>query len=735
MGRVIRAGDRAPTVLWGLALLWTMLAVAGPQIAAAASVSPLPESDFMTRSACSAPIPGHAGCMALELVPHAAAARAQVNSLAGASGARPGLTTAAECAAAFPSACLTPQDLRSAYFPSEQPVAPTSNAQTIALVDAYNDPKAEADLAVYDKQFGLPAIHACSANEGGCFEQVGQSGTSALPFPKSETARESKEAVCVTAQAKETESELKVREEACDELVEAEGWAVEISTDIEVAHAVCQNCKILLVEASSPSYPDLEGAEETAVKLGATEISNSWGGMQDKFDGHTFNHRGTVITAAAGDDGYLNWTEAEAAEKAMQEGRETSYFAGADYPASSPDVVAVGGTKLTLNGGVRQSETVWNEDPSAEGENQGAGGGGCSESPTATAQPWQQAVPDWSQVGCGTKRAVADVSADADPYTGVAVYDSVPTIQEETPGNVINAPLEWWPVGGTSVASPIIASMFALAGGAHGVAYPAQTLYSHLGSSLLHDVTTGGNGDCDDNYLTCSGSLTSPLDCGAGMWICNATTGYDGPTGVGTPNGIGAFKVIEGGEPKGLPVEEPGTSKGSSSSGSSSGGSENPSGAGGNGSGVGGNEGGAGSQTSGSSPTGGSTSSGGSTQSGPPGTSNSLPSTISSAVRLSALTLTANARAALHHRTLTIAQLAFSCVLSRAATVRATLSIQVRSAGHTHWRTLPASLTFAAVRGLNHRRLPGSGELSPGIYRLTLTPAGGTARSIAIRVA
>ncbi len=111
---------------------------------------------------------------------------------------------------------------------------------------------------------------------------------------------------------------------------------------------------------------------------------------------------------------------------------------------------------------------------------QGAGGGGCSES--FTAPPWQQAVPDWSQVGCGSKRAVADVSADADPYTGVAVYDSVPIHPRRSIGELVNTPLEWWPIGGTSVASPIVASMFALAGGAHHVEYPAQTLYSHLGS-------------------------------------------------------------------------------------------------------------------------------------------------------------------------------------------------------------------------------------------------------------
>jgi len=645
--------------------------------------------------------------MALELVAQSPAAQARVQPPATKS-VPTGVKTAAECTAEFPSACLTPQNLRSAYFPSEQPEAPASNTQTIALIDAYNDPKAEADLGVYDEELHLPAIHKCNGSEGGCFEQVSQSGTGGLPFPKSEAAREAKETVCVTEKAKESELELEQREEACDELVEAEGWVVEISTDIEMAHAVCQNCKILLVEASVPSYQDLEAAEETAVRLHATEISNSWGGPQEGSSGQAFDHPGTVITAAAGDDGYLNWTEAEAAEQARQEGKESGYFAGADYPATSPDVVAVGGTKLAMTDGARQSETVWNEDPSAEGENQGAGGGGCSVS--FTAPPWQQALPDWSQVGCGAKRAVADVSADADPYTGVAVYDSVPTIQEEVPGQAVNAPLEWWPIGGTSVASPIIASMFALAGGAHGVAYPAQTLYSHLGTSVLHDVTIGGNGECDDDYATCGGSLTSPLDCGAGAWICNATTGYDGPTGVGTPAGIGAFKPSEEGAPKSKPGEEPSKSK------APEGGSANSAGT----------------------PGGGSASS--STNGGPDGASvgkGSPGATVAPALkapRISALALTANARAALRHSRLAISSLAFSCTLTRATTMHVTLAVQVRSGSSRHWHMLSPSLAFAAIKGVNRRRLHGSGTLAPGLYRLTLAPVGGAARSISIRV-
>jgi Subtilase family len=630
--------------------------------------------------------------MALELVAQTAAAQAQVSKVE----ARTGLKTAAQCEAAFPSACLTPLDLRSAYFPGEAAQAPAASPQTIALIDAYNDPKAEADLDVYSGAFGLPAIHKCSGSESGCFEQVSQTGTDELPFPKSEVEREAKETVCLTEKAKESKLELKEREAACSELVEAEGWAVETSTDIEMAHAVCQNCRILLVEASVPSYADLEASEDEAVALGATEVSNSWGGPQEGANGKAFDHPGTVITASAGDDGYLNWTEAEAAEKAKQEGHQTSYFAGADYPAMSPDVVAVGGTKLTLSGGVRRNETVWNEDPSPAGNNQGAGGGGCSLS--FAAQPWQQAVTDWARVGCGSKRAVADVAADADPYTGVAVYDSVPSIQEEESGELVNAPSEWWPIGGTSVASPIVASMFALAGGSHNVEYPARTLYSHLGSPLLHDITAGGNGACDDVYSSCSGSLEplSPLDCGSEALICKAASGYDGPTGVGTPNGIGAFEPGAEGAQQGNPGE-PAEIGGPASTTTSSGGGA-----------AGGASAGTGSSR---------------------GTAANL-----APARISLLRLTTYAQAALRHGRRTISNLDFSCTLSRATSIKVTLAIQVHSAGAARWRTLHNSLTFAAIRGVNRRRLRGSGVLTPGVYRLTLTPVSGAAHSLAIRV-
>lgn len=695
MGSVRRTGHRVPATLWALAALSSMLALGVPRVASGATVSPLPESDYAVRGVCSAPARGHAGCLSLRLVPQTAAARAHTHPLAGMRSLQ--VARIHPLSVAEGGSGLRPQDLRSAYFPgkTELPEAPASEPQTIALVDAYNDPNAEADLKVYDEAFNLPLCTVAN----GCFATVNQRGE-AGNYP--------------TTRSTEREA--------------ASGWALETATDIEVAHAVCNNCKIVLVEANTPFYPNLEAAEETAVRLGATEVSNSWGGEEPATDSAAFNHpstaghSGVVITAASGDQGYLNWTEAAEAEK-----RGEPHYAGADYPASSPDVVGVGGTKLTLSGGTWQRETVWN-DPL------GAGGSACSTH--FNAPSWQPHVSDWATVGCGQRRAVADVAADADPYTGVAVYDSVP-YEEGGHARVLG----WTTIGGTSVASPIVASMFALAGGAHQLSagshegeYPAEVLYSHIEQSVLHDVTAGGNGECDAEYLSCSGSMNPlspqfPLDCGKGMWICNATNGYDGPTGVGTPNGIGAFKLGKAGEEggqKGKPAEEPAKTEGGGSEGSSGSGSKEGGGTGGSGSGG---------QPTGGSSSGSASGESSGTPSGPAGTSRSSSgSAANQPPRISALALTANARTALRHGSLGVAQVAFSFGLSSAATVRVTLAVRVGSGAHRRWRALPVSLKFAATRGSNRRHLHGAGVLGPGIYRLTLTPAHGAARSISIRV-
>jgi Subtilase family len=732
------------------------------------AVAPLPASDYQTHPACSEPAPDHASCLALELIPRTSEARARTHPL--------GMTREGPIKADRASEGadgLRPLDLRAAYFPGEPPKATKAAPQTIALVDAYNDPEAETDLAVYDREFG---IEECT-EANGCFEKVNQAGERGHPpFPASEAEREAELKVC------DNTRETRARREACERVAEAEGWAVEISTDIETAHAICQqHCHILLVEADASSYTDLEDAEETAVKIGAekttaddTEVSNSWGGPEPLIESEAFNHPYTVITAAAGDDGYLNWTDAAGAEE--------EYYVGAGYPASSPHVIAVGGTRLTLGSGAWESESVWNDDPRGGSENYGAGGSGCSTQFEAAA--WQRAVPDWSQVGCENRRAVADVSADGDPYSGIAIYDSVPDPHEELVGGkveTIDTPLYWWPIGGTSVASPIIASMFALAGGGHGVAYPAQTLYEHLETGLLHPVTAGGNGECDDDYISCSGSM-NPLserfafDCGEGVLICNAGPGYDGPTGVGTPDGVGALepgseaeikqkaeeeapvraeeeaverqareqaaaeaeeraavaereanereareraaievaeaeKAIE--EAKRIEAERSAAKK-----------IEEEKAA---------------------------------TQNKAAGTSTNQPATVASsgsqrastgdsthsqsrassgaasghsAVRLSHLALTARASAVLAHGSPTVAQVAFAFTLSAPARVRVTLSRRVRVDGRLRWVSAPGTLALTAARGRDRDHLHGRGTLLAGYYRLTLTPAHGAARSL-----
>jgi hypothetical protein len=700
MSRSPRASSGQSRALPGPAILGLLLALmlGLASTAAAATLPRLPRSDYAVRPACAAPTTGRASCLALGLEPKTASARARVHLLATRSSPRAGLAKASECAIDYPSTCLTPTDLGNAYFPGEQPEAPGGEPQTIAVVDAYNDPSAEADLNVYAAEFGLP--QCTKAN--GCFKQVSETGSEAsfnLPFPKTKAELE--------AFAKGTTHQREAAEEA-------EGWALEIATDIEVAHAICQNCHILLVEADSPEYTELETAENTAA-LHAGEISNSWGGPESGADDQAFNHPGIAITAAAGDDGYLNWDQ-----YATRNEPGSPYFQGADYPASSPHVISTGGTHLTLDSeGAWQSESAWNSE--------GGGGSGCSESLPAPA--WQSHVQNWPQVGCGQHRANADIAADADPASGVNVYDSIPYPYEEG-GKKLSTVLHWVPIGGTSVASPIVASMVALAGGAHGVAYPAQTLYSHLDSPLLHDVTTGGNGQCNSEYFSCEGSISplSPLDCGAGAWICNTTVDYDGPTGVGTPNGIGAFlpdetpsKSGEEGEPSGKPGEE------QSESGSQGAGEA---GAGGGSQGSGGGTPSSTGQTAGG--TGGLPNSAGSS----PVVAERSPTVAASrAMRLFALQLTAHARSALRrHGPMKLDQLAFSFGLSQATTVHATLAVRTGRKGHVHWQALRGSLIFAAIRGINRRRLHGLGRLTHGAYRLTLVAAAGSSRSLVVHV-
>jgi len=312
-----------------------------------------------------------------------------------------------------------PTDVQSAY---KLPAAGGSG-QTIALVDAYDNPHAESDLATYRSDFGLPPC--TTAN--GCFRKVDQSGGTSYP--------------------------------AGDE-----GWGGEIDLDLEAASAACTRCSILLVEANSAYTNDLLTAINEAITLGATEISMSWGGSESSGDpslNSYFNHPGIAFTAAAGDNGY-----------------------GAGWPAASPDVTAVGGTTLTSSSSSRGwSESVWS-----------GTGSGCSA---------VESKPSWQHdAGCGN-RTENDVSAVANPNTGLAVYDSFGY------GG-------WVVFGGTSLSSPLVAGTYADGGGEGSDNVGAQPFYH---GAAVNDVTSGSNGGCSPSYL------------------CTAGPGYDGPTGLGTPNG------------------------------------------------------------------------------------------------------------------------------------------------------------------------------------------------------
>ncbi|MGB8215420.1 MAG: hypothetical protein WCE68_17860 [Anaerolineales bacterium] len=326
-----------------------------------------------------------------------------------------------------------PWEFRGAYGVS----GITSTTRTVAIVDAYDDPTVLSDLNTYSTHFGIPTMNECPVSSGTaaspCFQEVDENGGTNFPPPDND-------------------------------------WDGEISLDVQVVHAMCQNCNILLVEAASDEDYDLiEVADQTAVSMGANVVSNSWG--EYDFDGETsydsyFNHPGVPFVFSSGDTG----DEVE-------------------YPAASPNVTAVGGTSLYVNSDdTYNSETAWS-----------GAGSGCS---AYESKPGFQHDP-----GCPT-RTVADVSADADPDTGALIY-------------INDYPYQY---GGTSLAAPLIASIYALAGGV-GSTLGNSLPYANVDYGVnMHDVTSGSNGSC-------------------GSYLCTAGAGYDGPTGLGTPLGLAAFTI------------------------------------------------------------------------------------------------------------------------------------------------------------------------------------------------
>jgi Ricin-type beta-trefoil lectin domain len=263
------------------------------------------------------------------------------------------------------------------------------------------------------------------------------------------------------------------------------GWATEESLDVDMVSAICPKCHILVVEATTPATTDLGAAEKTAVAKGARYVSNSWSGPEFFGDDGTnpdFNHPGDVIDFAAGD-----------------------FATGPAYPTDLQYVTAVGGTSLKHAKNKRGwSESAWGVNSAgAEGT-----AGGCS---VQEPKPSWQRADDNESTGCAN-RTENDVSAVADPNTGVLIFDSY----KSSPSGLFD-------IGGTSAATPIITSIYALAGTPSRGSYPAE--YPYLHTSKLFDVTTGVSGKCESFR----------------QYLCHGKKGYDGPTGLGTPNGTGAF--------------------------------------------------------------------------------------------------------------------------------------------------------------------------------------------------
>jgi N-acetylneuraminic acid mutarotase len=394
-------------------------------VAGAAGTGTGATADMTAKALCPAPAKDRVTCSVI-----------QRTDIAGHRG-----VTAGTLASPLPSG-YGPADLRSAYD------LPASGSDaTVAVVQAWDDPTAEADLAVYRQQYGLPP---CTSDTG-CFREVNENGGASLP---------------PAAAAGDA------------------GWTAQTSVDLDMVSAVCPHCQLLLVEAGNTDLADLGTGVNTAVALGAKFVVASWGeldgGGDPQLDNEYFHHPGVAITASTDDAG------------------GTGYGTTPLYPAASQYVTAVGGTTLTRDGSTPRgwSETVWNNQ-------YGFTLSGCSVS-----EPKPSFQTD---KGCKT-RTVADVAAVADPFTGVAAYDTY----------LNNG---WGVYGGTGAAASIVAGIYALAGTPRSSDNPVS--YPYASHAALNNITTGFDGPYPDACRP--------------TYLCDAGPGYNGPTGWGSPHGLAAF--------------------------------------------------------------------------------------------------------------------------------------------------------------------------------------------------
>jgi hypothetical protein len=352
-------------------------------------------------SGCTQPAVGQISCAALV----ASGATAMTEAAVAASGTAP------------PG--FSPVQLRYAYGLEFQALT-GGVGQTVAVVTAYDDATAETDMGAYRSQYNLPA---CTTADG-CFSKVNETGGDTYP-PAGPAGS---------------------------------GWTLATAQALDMISAICPNCHILLVEATTTGITDLGTAENEAVSLGADFVANTWftpeatyGSEEPTYDSEYFDHPGVVITAPDGNGaGY-----------------------GTYYPAASPDVIAVGGTTLTQDPSVARgwSEQAWSYT-----------GSGCS--PYEPKPSWQ------TDTGC-TTRTLNDTAAVADPNTPVAIYDT-------TSG-------DWVATGGNITAAAIIAAASALAGTPAADTIGASYLYANAGAGLVNNITSGSDGTCSVTYLCTAG--------------------------------------------------------------------------------------------------------------------------------------------------------------------------------------------------------------------------------------
>ncbi|HSX33301.1 MAG TPA: dockerin type I domain-containing protein [Candidatus Saccharimonadales bacterium] len=272
------------------------------------------------------------------------------------------------------------------------------------------------------------------------------------------------------------------------------GWSDEIVLDVEAVHMICQHCKILLVETNDNSYANLTQGMLIAQTFNPVAISMSF--YSNFFDATMydadFSVPGIALVAATGD-------------------ASRSVLA---WPADNPGVLAVSGTTLQLNtDNTRAGETVWS-----------SSGGACAQNYLAPA--WQTSLSNWSSTTCGAQRAFGDLSADGDPNTGMYI-------------NLATGPSTstWLEYGGTSLATPIIAAMLGIIGRVPAGTIESSIPYSSNTSANFLDIISGNN---------CTGG---------GQTDCTARAGYDSPSGLGSPIGLGGLSPPPA-QPTGLAITQ-----------------------------------------------------------------------------------------------------------------------------------------------------------------------------------